>query len=364
MIVSASSSPFRSALNGESARVPPIWLMRQAGRYHSHYQRLRALHSFETLCRTPELAAQVAIGPIEDFDFDAAILFSDLLFPLDAFGLRVSYDQGRPAVDGPVTFERLERFCSLDEALSRLSFQRDAVGLTRARLPRSKGLIGFIGGPWTLFVYAVDGGHTGPGLPAEAHVGAGALSGLPRQSAEGAKSGLYNAFAARMVPLLIESARQQLQSGADIVMMFDTAAGALPPEVFACDVARDVRAIATAHPGRLGYYARDFADAHEKAAGFGTIPLAGIGLDMHRDLAAALRRRGGLGFIHGNMDNADLLLTGASLEEALERFVAPLRALDADARQGWMCGLGHGVLPGTPEDSVRRFVTFIRETFS
>ena len=88
------ASPFRLALAGEPSRVPPIWLMRQAGRYHSHYQRLRAVHSFETLCRTPELAAQVALGPIEDFDFDAAILFSDLLFSLDALGLRVSYDEG------------------------------------------------------------------------------------------------------------------------------------------------------------------------------------------------------------------------------------------------------------------------------
>ena len=268
-------------LAGEPSRVPPIWLMRQAGRYHSHYQRLRAVHSFDTLCRTPELAAQVALGPIESFDFDAAILFSDLLFPLDALGLRVSYDRGRPEVDGPLTFERLESFHPMEEALSRLSFQRDAVGLTRARLSPSKGLIGFIGGPWTLFVYAVDGSTCA------------VRSSLPRRSAEGAKSveELYNAFAARIVPLLIESARQQLEAGADIVMMFDTAAGALPPDVFSGDVARDVRAIATAHPGKVGYYARDFSDAHEKAAGFDTIPLAGVGLDMHRDLAAALRNR-------------------------------------------------------------------------
>jgi len=347
---------FRRALAGEPSRVPPIWLMRQAGRYHAHYQVLRAVHSFDTICRTPELAAQVALGPIEDFDFDAAILFSDLLYPLDALGLRVSYDRGRPAVDGPLTFERLELFHPIEAALSRLAFQRDAVCLTRARLSLSKGLIGFIGGPWTLFVYAVEprvntvqhglGGHAGPLLRSPDAVA------------------LYNAFAARIVPLLIESARQQLQAGADIVMMFDTAAGALPPDVYSGDVARDVRAIATAHPGRVGYYARDFSDAHQAAAGFDTIPLAGVGLDMHRDLAAALCNMNRRGFIHGNLNPPDLFLTGASLEQALERFVAPLRALDAETRRGWMCGLGHGVLPGTPEDSVRRFVAFIRETFA
>ena len=273
------AGPFCRVLAGEPTPVPPIWLMRQAGRYHSHYQRLRAIHSFDTLCRTPELAAQVALGPIESFDFDAAILFSDLLFPLDALGLRVSYDRGRPEVDGPLTFARLESFHPLEEALPRLFFQRDAVGLTRARLAPSKGLIGFIGGPWTLFVYAVDGSHTA-GLPAVAHVNVGKRE---------RRLALYNAFAARIVPLLIENARQQLEAGADIVMMFDTAAGSLPPDVFGGDVARDVRAIATAHPGKVGYYARDFSEAHEQAGGFDTIPLAGVGLDMHRDLAAALR---------------------------------------------------------------------------
>ena len=344
--------------------------MRQAGRYHSHYQRLRAVHSFETLCRTPDLSAQVALGPIESFDFDAAILFSDLLFPLDALGLRVSYEHGPPVVDGLLTFERLDSFPPTEEALSRLAFQRDAVCLTRARLSPSKGLIGFIGGPWTLFAYAAPSSH----LPNSVEAGS------KPEAAE-----LYRAFGARVVPLLIECARQQLQAGADIVMMFDTAAGSLPPEVYGGDVARDVRAIASAHPGKVGYYARDFSEAHERAAGFDTIPLAGVGLDMQRDLAAALRNRkrnlsaeaplvrrsaeheGGsakVGFIHGNMDNRDLLLTGASLEQAIERFVAPLRDLDAETRRGWMCGLGHGVLPGTPEGSVRRFVTVIRETFS
>jgi uroporphyrinogen decarboxylase len=149
-------------------------------------------------------------------------------------------------------------------------------------------------------------------------------------------------------------------------MMFDTAAGALPPDVYAGDVARDVRAIVSAHPGRIGYFALHLTDAHEKAAGFETIPFAGVGLDMHRDLAAELlnRTRVVSGFIHGNFDPRALQLTGDSLEQAFDRFLAPVRRLDAPTRRGWMCGLGHGVLPGTPEDNVRQFVTVVRETFS
>ena len=85
---------FRKALQGEPQKIPPIWFMRQAGRYHRHYQSLRKVHSFKELCKNPKLAAQVALGPIEDFDFDVAILFSDILFPLEALGMGLEYNPG------------------------------------------------------------------------------------------------------------------------------------------------------------------------------------------------------------------------------------------------------------------------------
>ena len=85
---------FANALNNIPQSVPPIWFMRQAGRYHSHYQKLRKKYSFESLCKTPELAAKVALGPITDFDYDVAILFSDILFPLESLGLKLNYNPG------------------------------------------------------------------------------------------------------------------------------------------------------------------------------------------------------------------------------------------------------------------------------
>jgi uroporphyrinogen decarboxylase len=129
------TNTFQRALAGEAQSVPPIWLMRQAGRYHRAYQVLRQQHGFEELCRQPELAAEVAMGPIRDFDFDAAILFSDLLFPLDALGMSLSYASGPPQLDGPLDADRIARFRSLDEALPRLRFQADAMSLTRRMLP-------------------------------------------------------------------------------------------------------------------------------------------------------------------------------------------------------------------------------------
>ena len=91
-----SNVKFQNAINHLPQNVPPIWFMRQAGRYHRHYQKLRAQHSFMELCKNPELAAAVALGPIQDFDFDVSILFSDLLFPLEALGMGLTYGDGGP----------------------------------------------------------------------------------------------------------------------------------------------------------------------------------------------------------------------------------------------------------------------------
>ncbi len=337
---------FLRALDGEPMPVPPIWLMRQAGRYHTPYQRLRARYSFEDLCRTPELAAEVAMGPVEDFDFDAAILFSDLLFPLEALGFGLSYADGPPKLDGSLTPDRIARFRPLEQAAARLDFQREAMAATRARLPSGKGLIGFVGGPWTLFVYAVEGTHAGP---------------LARATGS---LGLYHEYAARMVPLLEENIRLQVAGGADVVMILDTAAGALSAEAFDCEASADLATLARAFPRRLGYYAKDVTGAHLEAPGFAAAPWAGLGLDMHADLAAALATPGRSGFRQGNFDPEDLKLEGEPLERALAQFLAPLRRLNEEARRGWICGLGHGVLPGTPESSVRAFVNGVRETFA
>jgi uroporphyrinogen decarboxylase len=353
---------FMRAVRGEPLAVPPIWLMRQAGRYHRPYQHLRARHSFESLCREPELAAEVTMGPILDFDFDAAILFSDLLFPLEALGMGLKYDPG-PKLDGALDDARLARFRPIDEALSRLRFQHDAMVAVRARLPREKGLIGFVGGPWTLFVYAVEGTHAGP---------------LARAKASPA---LYRAFTDRMVPLLIENIRLQFEGGADVVMIFDTAAGELSPEMFTEWTLSDLTKMASAFPGRLGYYRKSGAANRPRVSISASEPpsttvfggkstpevdlFAGVGLDSHWDLAAALTAPGRHGFIQGNFDETALASPDrATFTTALTRFLEPMRHLDAEARRGWICGLGHGVLPGTPEDHVRAFVDTVRKTFS
>src|SRR5689334_1182382 len=114
---------FQNALRRVPQRTPPIWLMRQAGRYHRHYQALRAKHSFVDLCKQPELAAEVALGPVMDFGFDAAILFSDLLFPLEALGMGLEYTDHGPQLGWQLNEQTISQLRSVDDAWPHLLFQ-------------------------------------------------------------------------------------------------------------------------------------------------------------------------------------------------------------------------------------------------
>ena len=146
-------------------------------------------------------------------------------------------------------------------------------------------------------------------------------------------------------------------------MVLDTAAGELPPSYFERDVAPGLIDLARAFPCRLGYYAKA---AHPSlfASSIAAAPFGGVGVDSRWDLAAVLTRPGRSGFVQGNFDPAWLFLPPDDLRAALAEFLAPMRALSDEARRGWICGLGHGVLPGTPEDAVRTFVTTVRSAFA
>src|SRR5437660_8163599 len=193
---------FQNALARRRQPTPPIWLMRQAGRYHKHYQALREKYSFMDLCKRPELAAEVALGPVLDFDFDAAILFSDLLFPLEALGMGLEYTDHGPQLEWRLNEQTISQLRSVEEARPHLLFQGDAVRATRERLPSSRSLIGFAGGPWTLFAYAVEGSHKGSLIESKKLIA------------------LFPRFCAAMVPLLARGVELQLHLAAELVMVF------------------------------------------------------------------------------------------------------------------------------------------------
>ena len=148
-----ANNKFYNALNQISQSTPPIWFMRQAGRYHSHYQQLKLKYTFEELCKNAELAAQVACGPVEEFDFDIAILFSDILFVLEGLGLELEFNPG-PIFKEELNPENYKKFNDIDKAIEHMSFQRDAIKFTRQKLAKDKSLIGFVGGLWTILRFA------------------------------------------------------------------------------------------------------------------------------------------------------------------------------------------------------------------
>ena len=329
---------FQNALARVPQATPPIWLMRQAGRYHRHYQYLRRQFSFMDLCKQPELAAHVALGPVLDFDFDVAIMFSDLLFPLDALGMGLEYTDAGPRLGWKLTQQALAKLRDVDDAWPHLLFQGEALRETRAILPGDKSLIGFVGGPWTLFVYAVEGTH---------------------KSAEHAlkELKLFEQFCETLVPLLIRNIEFQLANGAEVVMVFDTAAGELAPEAFKNVVVPQLERLTLSFPSRLGYYSKGTNRDHLNHSLFTGGMWAGIGVDHYWDLPNAFQMFPN-GFVQGNFDQNLLLSSREEFKRHLEQFLSPLIEHD---RAGWICGLGHGVLPKTPEENVRLFVNTVRE---
>ena len=132
---------FENSLNRISQPTPPIWFMRQAGRYHSHYNKLKEKYTFEQLCKHPELASEVACGPIQEFDFDVAILFSDILFPLEGLGIPLKFSPG-PIFGEFIRQDNYQQYADIDKAIEHMEFQRNAITLTREKLPKNKSLIG------------------------------------------------------------------------------------------------------------------------------------------------------------------------------------------------------------------------------
>ena len=335
---------FQNTLKNKNKGVPPIWFMRQAGRYHTHYQKLKEKHTFMQLCKQPELAAEVTLGPILDFDFDVAIIFSDLLFPLEAMGLGLSYDNGGPELKIHLTDENIGSVRT-DGYLDKLLFQKQALLACREILPKDKSLIGFVGGMWTLYLYATEGSHAGHFLTAKNNLG------------------LFEKFWQILEPVLVENIQLQLDGGAEVVMIFDTAAGEVSPVYFQNFIAPKLVSLAKKFPQKLVYYSKGthpgFLDTE-----FRSQPWAGFGFDQRNNLAAVLTDESLPGIIQGNFDQTLLFGETTELKKHFAMYIKTFKDLPPEKRSRWVCGLGHGVLPKTPEKHVRLFVEWVRKEFA
>lgn len=340
---------FAQRPSGKNGPRVPVWFMRQAGRYHTHYQERRKKYSFMELCKTPEVAAEVTMGPIEDFNFDAAIIFSDLLFPLEHLGLGLSYDAGPPQLSILLQEEKnFADFKPLCKAEEFYRFQNQAVSTLRRQLPSEKSLLGFVGSPFTLFTYACENGHKGHLISTKT----------------GLYDGRFSKFCHGILDSVLESMRAQAQGGADTMCIFDTAAGELSLEDFQNYVVPALgellHAFKKEYPEKhIIYYSklthRHYFKCLEK------LPIDALGIDWRHDLRQVFAEYSERFYIQGNIDPLWLFLPWEKLRDK----ILTLRdhIFQHNYQDKWIFGLGHGVVIKTPQDNVKKAVELIRENF-
>lgn len=328
----------------------PVWFMRQAGRYHSHYQNIKKNSDFMTMCRNPELACEITLGPIADFKFDAAILFSDLLFPLDHMGLGLSYESGPPELARHLhTLSDVKALKLTAPASEFYAFQKKACSYLRVKLPETTTLLGFVGAPFTLYTYAVEGAHKGNLI----------------SSKLGLSDGRFSAFLELLIDPLVTEMSMQASGGAEAICLFDTAAGELDlgdyEHYIIPALQKVIGAFKALHPDKKVVYYSKFTHLNylERLEG---IEIDVLGVDWRHDIGEVLSRFGDRYMIQGNLDPAHLFLPW-------EQLATKWRALwESVKRSGvnpdrWIAGLGHGVLPQTPEENVRQSVELIHREF-
>lgn len=328
------------ALRGESARRRPLWIMRQAGRYLPEYRALRAERSFEELCATPELAAEVTLQPIARFGFDAAIIFADLVSPLAALGHPFRFAPG-PVCDAPANDEASILRLPLPEGAEIAPEVAAALRIVKRELAGRATPLGFGGAPWSLAAYLVEGKHA-PGFPT-----------LRRLAFS--RPDLLGALLAKLARVVARYLIAQRDAGADAVQIFDTWAGLLSLDDWARLVRPHLLSLLE-ELGRAGVPRILFLqDAPHLAPAYAELPCEALALDWREDLARWRAALGGTKALQGNLDPA-LLLAGPEATAAAAR-----RLLDRTPARGHIVNLGHGVLPETPLASVEALVRVVRE---
>ncbi len=333
---------FVAACRRQPVDRPPVWVMRQAGRYLPEYQRTRAqAGSFLGLCRNPELACEVTLQPIRRFGFDAAIIFSDILLPLTALGVDFAFpDEGGPRIQRPLTSPADWGSLALQPQTRDNQIVAEAIGMVRAALPEDVALLGFCGAPWTLASYLVEGGTS------RDHAGVkAALLTHPQEF-----RALLELLADAMGRYLVT----QVRAGADAVQVFDSWAGSLPADLYqrfvVPSLVRLFQHVAATNVPRILYV----GGACHLLPTLRDVPCEVVSIDWRTDLeraAAALPDRA----LQGNLDPAVLLSTADVVRDTTAAMLR--RAPEV----GYIANLGHGILPPTPPDNLAAFVAAVRE---
>ena len=336
---------FHNAINGIPQSIPPIWFMRQAGRYHSHYQNLRKKYSFEELCKNSELAAEVACGPIDDFDYDVAILFSDILYPLELFDLDLSYNPG-PTFTDYLKPNDIKKNIDNGMVEEHLNFQSDAIKLTKEALSNDKSLVGFIGGPWTILSYGLN------------YKSKKLVDDITKENF--IEILLYE----KLIPILRKNIQMQLEAGVEIVYIFDTNSKQLESNYFLDSYLQSLKEnLFRPFEKKIAYFSKNESFYDENKLKNNSQYLAGTVYPMSTGFSEFIKGKKGI-FVQGNFSPEALLKPHEEYLVYFEEFLHNMKRLNQQDRSGWICSLSHGVLPKTPEENVRHFIHKIRDEFS
>jgi uroporphyrinogen decarboxylase len=344
--MASTDKPLLRALRGETLATPPVWMMRQAGRYLPEYRATRErAGSFLDLCYTPELATEVTLQPIRRYGFDAAILFADILLVPQALGADLNFVQGEgPRLSTVTCAADLVRLRPADAVHETLSPVYDTVARLREELPAEVTLIGFAGAPWTVATYMIAGRGTPDQAPARR-----LLYGDPAT---------FDALIERITEATIRYLSAQIEAGAEVVKLFDSWAGALPGPWFRRyaiePAARIISALRAAHPDVpvIGF---------PRGAGAGYLAFAeeggaqAVALDTSVDPAWAAEALQPRLCVQGNLDPLLLVEGGVALERETSRIVR------AFGRGPHIFNLGHGITPEASPDHVARMLEVIRK---
>ncbi len=329
--------PFLRACRREPTDYTPIWLMRQAGRYMKEYRALRKKYSFLEMCKNPELAAKVTLLPIERFKLDAAIIFSDILIPLEPMGVAFEFAKG----EGPVFHHPLRERKDVEklrviEPEEEISFLMKAIRIVRKELDGKIPLIGFSGAPFTLVSYIVEGGHS------KNYILTKSLMYQDRPT--------WNALMEKISEVLIRYLNAQIRSGVQALQIFDSWVGCLSPgdyEEYVLPYSKKVmEGVEKSVP--LIHFATSNSTLLElmKRAG-GDV----IGVDWRVDIGEAWERLGYDVAIQGNLDPVILFGPVGLIEKEVKRILDRI-----EDRPGHIFNLGHGILPDTPVENVEALI--------
>lgn len=335
-------SRFLKACRGEKTDTSPVWLMRQAGRYLPEYMRVRAKTDFLGLCKTPELACEVTVQPVDILGVDAAIIFSDILIPVESMGMKLVFDDHGPSFPEPIRDEKAAEKLLVPDPLEKTGFVMEAIKQTVRALNGRVPLIGFAGAPYTLLSYMVEGGSS--------------------KNFENTKRMMYtrpdlvHAILDKVTRTQLSYLRAQVAAGAQAVQLFDSWAGALSPDDFQTFAAPYAKRILDGVKD-LGvpriYFVLDGGTQLKAVQACGADV---VGLDWRTGLAWARAQLGDAQPVQGNLDPCALLGSVDTLRGKVKAL------LDENAgRPGHVVNLGHGILPMTPPAQAKAFVDLVHE---